>query len=97
MISYDIIKKSQDCIVENWGEDGKRVIEICHTQTPFNKGMEEFLNHCIACGDNWNKMLLTGIKKLFPTVYDAIPNNMGWKAWACICSVLTLCGVDSNE
>lgn len=58
---------------------------------------EEFLSHCTACGGNWGGMLLTGIKKLFPHVWEAIPDNMGCFAWEGICTTLSLCGVKCNE
>lgn len=58
-----------------------------------------FLTYCTACGGNWGGMLLTGIKRLFPTVWDAIPNEMGIFAFEGICNVMVLCGIiePSNE
>ena len=105
--TYDEIKKSHDNIVRYWGEDGKRVIEAIFnmdsdTMSARGMTMREFLQSCTACGGNWGGMLLSGIKRLFPSVWDAIPNNMGDYAWVCLCDVLTLCGIsakgdDENE
>ena len=54
---------------------------------------KNFLTHCTACGGNWCGMLLTGIRKLYPDVWDAIPDDMGLYAFYDICAVLVLCGV----
>lgn len=56
--------------------------------------MNTFLTHCTACGGNWGGMLLTGIKKLWPAVWDAIPEDMGCHAFAGILCTLELCGVN---
>ena len=102
--TYDEIKEAHDTLIKGWGEDGKRVIEaifnlkgngddILHC----GMSMREFLQSCTACGGNWGGMLLSGIKELFPTVWDAIPNNMGAYAWECICYTLMLLGIDAIE
>ena len=72
-------------------------IMACARINPFNESMGTFLEHCICCGGNWNGMFLSGIKALFPSVYNIIPNNMGKNAFYCICAVMLLCGVDYNE
>ena len=94
MINYDIIIDAQATLVDGWGEKGKEIIAACLVETPFTAGMSAFLNFCTACGGNWGGMLLTGIKALYPNIYDLIPDNMGWNAWGCICSVLTLLGIE---
>lgn len=103
--TYDEIKEAHDVLIEYWGEDGKRVIEaifnmkgdgddiILHCGMP----MREFLQSCTACGGDWGRMFLSGIKELFPTVWDAIPNNMGTHAWVCICYTLILLGIDTKR
>ena len=96
MITYKMIADAQTTIISFWGESGKKVIEECAKVTPFNGASKDFLQHCTACGGNWGGMLLTGIDKLFPNVWKAIPENMGNYAWACICSTLILCGVDTS-
>lgn len=97
MITYDMIHSAQERIITYWEEEGKRVIEECAKVKPFNGNSKDFLEHCIACGGNWGRMLLTGIHKLYPEVWDAIPEDMGDFAWPCICSVLVLCGIDISE
>lgn len=97
MIGYEMIVEAQEALVRFWGEDGKRVIEVCAKVTPFNGGSKEFLNHCTCCGGDWGSMLLTGVKKLWPEVWAVIPDDMGIYAWICICSTLTLCGVDITK
>ena len=86
--------ENQRCLIENWGEDGKNVIVACLHESPLNKSFDEFLSYCEACGGNWIGMLLNGIQKLYPKVYDAIPDNMGECALVCICSTLALLGVN---
>ena len=51
----------------------------------------------MACGGDWGAMLLTGIKRLFPQVWDAIPNEMGVYAFIVLLNVLILRGVDTSE
>ena len=97
MIKYEYIIDAQNTLVEHWGEDGKKVVEACFRTTPLNIPFSTFLKSCSACGGNWGGMLLTGIKKLCPEVYDAIPNDMGAFAWGCLCNTLLLCGVDTTS
>ena len=97
MIGYNEIIEAQNYLVKNWEEDGKKVIEACFHVNPFNDTFSNFLSNCSACGGNWGGMLLTGIRKVFPTVYEVIPNDMGVFAWACLCYTLMLCGVDTSE
>ena len=97
MISYKDIKEAQDILVEYWGSDGEKVIEECARTNPFKGSTRTFLEHCICCGGNWNRMFLSGIKALFPSVYDIIPDNMGNNAFSCICATILLCGVDYKE
>ena len=99
--TYDEIKEAMDFLVEHWGEDGKRVIEAIFNLDDHNlvrgMSMREFLQSCTACGGNWGGMLLSGIKRLCPTVWNIIPNDMGTHAWGCICYTLMLLGVDTKE
>lgn len=97
MITCDMILEAQTYIINQWEDDGKKVIEAIYHVNPFNGGMKEFLTHCTACGGNWGGMLLTGIKKLYPDVWEAIPKDMGIFAFTCIAYTLLLCGVDTSE
>lgn len=80
-------------ILKHWGEQGKLVIEACNNANAKPMSNNEFLDHCIACGGNWCAMLLSGIKALYPEVYDAIPNEMGSKAFFCLVEVLELLNI----
>ena len=97
MITYEDIINAQANLVEHWEEDGKAVIAACLRETPYNKSFKLFLNECTACGGNWGGMLLTGVKSLYPNVYDAIPDEMGAFAFSCICDTLLLLGVEPLE
>lgn len=96
MIQYNDIIKAQQNLVEHWGEAGERVIEECAEATPYNNAFDKFLNECVACGGNWGGLLLTGVKRLYPEVWDAIPDDMGTFATSDICSMLTLLGIDCS-
>ena len=104
MITADDIRKAEQHIIDEWGADvgGKVVNEACfyrHTK-PFNGGTKEFLNHCVCCGGDWGAMFLYGIKSLFPSVYEAIPDDMGAtgnEAFINIIYVMMLCGVDTSR
>ena len=86
---------NRDLITELWGADVLNAIDHQHT-VPMT--MDDFLsNHCYACGGNWGAMLLTGIKALYPDVYDAIPEQMGHYAFRCICTVLELLQIGGEE
>lgn len=97
MISADTILNAQEKIIRDWGERGKRVIEVTARVTPFNDNADAFLKYCVCCGGDWGQMLLTGIKELWPEVWDAIPDDMGHGAFYRICDTLTLCGVDTSK
>ena len=97
MLNYEDIKKAQDYIVEQWGENGEKVITACYYSRKGVMSNKEFLDNCTACGGDWGAMLLTGIKRLFPQVWDAIPNEMGMYAFIILLNVLILCGVDTSE
>ena len=95
MISYEIIEGAQNTLINLWGEDGKKVIAACFNSNAKEMTADEFLDHCIACGGNWGGMFLSGIERLYPAVYEAIPDQMGSRAILGILAVLTLCKIDS--
>lgn len=37
--------------------------------------LNEFLNHCTACGGNWTAMIMSGIKEVAPKVYAEMPDR----------------------
>ncbi len=95
--TYDEIKEAQDYLITHWGEDGKRVIETIFNTYTNHMTIKCFLDNCTACGGNWGGMLLSGIKRLYPAVWEAIPNDMGTCAWICICYTLLLLRVNMKE
>ncbi len=97
MIQYDDIIEAQTMLVQHWEDAGKRVIEECHKVNPYNKPFSEFIsNDCSCCGGDWGAMILTGIRRLYPNVYDAIPDHMGMYAFFLLCYVCLLCGMDTT-
>ena len=97
MIIYEDIIEAQKCLAENWGEAGEAVIVACLHENPFNDTFEHFLNHCTAYGGNWGGMILSGVKELYPKVWELIPESMGTFAFSCICNTLILLGVDTID
>ena len=92
MTSYETIKQSIDAITTAWGDAGESVIANAfdeHRKMTFN----DFLDNCVLCGGDWGKMLLSGMKQIYPKTYEAIPDEMGFNAFALISSTLALCGV----
>lgn len=94
--TYNEIKEAHDALIKGWGEDGKRVIEAIFESSTTPISMKEFMEWCTACGGNWGGMLLSGVKKLYPKVWEAIPQNMGMHAWECICYTLMLLRIDTK-
>lgn len=81
-----------------WGGDGIRIIEECEKATPFAYGIKEFLGkYCTVCGGDWGNMLLSGVKELYPSVWEAIPENMGNFSFVGITAVLNLLGIDTSK
>ena len=96
MIKYETIKSAIEDIETDWGDDGKKVIELAFNN-PLHITLKEFMNNCTAMGGNWGGMLLSGIKRLRPEVWEAIPDNMGNRGFVIICATITLLGVDMSE
>lgn len=84
-------------LVATWKEDGIKVLEVIAAQNTTPMTMNNFLDHCTACGGDWGAMLLSGIKTLYPEVYDAIPDHMGHFAWRCLCEILELLQIKGDE
>lgn len=97
MITYNDIIDAQEMLVKHWGIRGEQVIIEAVRAERKPMTFKQFLDNCTACGGNWGGMFLTGIYKLWPDVWKAIPDEMGVQAWSCLCSVLMLCGVDTSE
>lgn len=89
---------ARDTIIALWKADGIRVAVACrHYAYITDMTFDDFLTHCTACGGNWGGMFLTGIKELFPEVYEVIPDDMGVFAFTGIVSVLEYIGVKMPE
>lgn len=93
-MDYEKIIGYMKLLAKEWGKDGKKVVEKCFEADTKKMSGNEFLTHCSACGGNWGGMLLTGVKRLYPEVWDAIPDNMGHNAWNCIIATLNLLKID---
>ena len=97
-MTYEDIIEAQYYIVEHWGESGKRVVLASRIVSDYyGITLTDFLKHCTACGGNWCGMILSGIRELWPFVWDAIPDDMGVFAFQCLCKTLILCGVDTSK
>lgn len=88
-------KELREYLIEEWGEAGERVLAEVAKIDKVEMTTDEFLGHCFTCGGNWGAMFLSGIKELWPQIWDAIPKNMGRHAWICLNVLIKLCGVKS--
>lgn len=85
---------ARDSVAHFWGTAVLDAIDRQHAR-PLTQ--DEFLSHCTACGGDWNAMLLTGIKALYPEVYAAIPDDMGYLAFRLICDTMELLQVMGEQ
>lgn len=84
---------ASDTLVACWKERGIAIVEYIDTLNDFRiKPMKDFLAHCTPCGGDWGAMLLTGIKELYPTIWELIPDNMGVDAFVILSDLLELLG-----
>lgn len=95
MNKFEAMVKAMEFITAQWGE--KVADDIYCAAIDQNQYQEmslrDFLSNCTACGGNWGGMLLTGIKKVYPLVWNIIPDDMGMNVFTCLCAVLEVCGV----
>lgn len=78
-------------VSKNWGNN---VLTAIDNQHIIPMTVNDFMNQCTPCDSNYTKMFLTGIQKLYPEVYNAIPENKGRHAWTSTCTTLALLGVE---
>ena len=80
------------CIVrERWGEEVAEELFWAHKE---QITLDDFLSkHCTTCGGNWGAWFLSGVKKLWPRVWEAIPDYMGSDCFDTICHLLHALGV----
>lgn len=93
-MDYTDIIYYMSLLAKEWGKDGENVVAECFKANTRKMSCNDFLENCSACGGNWGGMLLTGVKRLYPEVWDAIPNDMGHNAWGCIVATLKLLKID---
>ena len=93
-MDYADIVYYMSLLSKEWGKDGEKVVEQCFHADTEEMSCDKFLNNCSACGGNWGGMLLTGIRRLYPMVWEAIPEDMGHNAWNCIIATLKLLKID---
>ena len=94
MIIYSDFMEALDNVRNEWGD---AVIFCACMAKKTSMPVSEFFTHCTACGGNWGGMLLTGVRELYPDVWEAIPEDMGVHAFTTICNLLILLGVDTSE
>lgn len=86
--------EARDFIIECWGDDGVKIVDYISTLEITPKPLDKFWEHCTACGGNWGGMILTGIQKLYPEIWEMIPENMGVFAFGVLCEILNLLGYE---
>lgn len=91
------LKTEEEFVIANWGLAGYTIVEVCKAIKPQRMSYEEFLSHCTACGGDWGAMLLSGIKELYPIIWELIPDNMGANAFAVICNVQRLLNIRTED
>ena len=94
------VSEAINSFYEYWTiDEAEKVIALC-LNNPVNISMKEFFEYCTACGGNWGAMLLSGIKRLRPKIYEAIPNRIapsGEEAFMLICNVMYLLRIGDEE
>ena len=99
MVSYEKMQKAIERVADEWGEDIAVTAIIAPNKQRWS--LDEYLNiHCYTCGGNWGAWFLTGVKSLFPQIYNMIPENMGYDgnyAFGTICALLTILGIDMES
>lgn len=97
-INPDFIRDAKNWILANWGEDGEDVINATLDVIPYDASFSDFISYeCAACGGDWGAMLQSGIKSVYPEVWEELPINMGKNAFYGLCQTLILCGVDTTK
>lgn len=81
-------------IIKEWKDRGKSIVDYIETLDTSPKPLDKFWEHCTACGGDWGAMILTGIKELYPDLWDLIPDHMGIFAFSLLCEVLNLLGYE---
>ena len=57
---------------------------------------KDFSNGCTACGGTLTETLFTGMRRLFPEVYDEVPSDVEFSTHNIIEILNKVCNVDFN-
>ena len=87
-------KEAREFIIKEWEDRGKAIVDYIETLDTSPKPLDKFWEHCTACGGDWGAMILTGIRELYPALWDLIPDHMGIFAFGLLCEVLNLLGYE---
>lgn len=91
------INEARKILTECWGVDkADEIFAMCYTTTKFPMTVDKFTTFCVSCGGDLNNMLLSGVRKLYPEIYTAVPDKLGKnssEAFASVCNLLILLGV----
>lgn len=87
-------REASEFIIKEWEDRGKSIVDYITTLDITPKPLDSFWEHCIACGGDWGAMILTGIRELYPEIWDMIPDKMGVFAFSVLCEILNLLGYE---
>lgn len=90
---------STEFLIATWKLDGYAILFYLNsTEEVFPKmSFKDFLSYCSPCGGDWGQMVLTGIKELYPTIYNMIPEDMGVFAFDCLVELLNILNIDTAK
>lgn len=91
------LSEARSEILKAWKDKGQIVIDECSRVNRFNGNIKDFLEYCTPCGGNWAGWFLSGISKLYPSVYNAIPDDLGLNGFFTIMYTMMLLGVRTWE
>ena len=82
--SFDIVRKE-------WGDEVAEAVLMADKR---DMTLDDFLaKHCKTCGGNWGAWFLSGVRELWPEVYELIPEYMGSNCFSTICRLIHCLGV----
>lgn len=86
-------------LLATWGIDGYTLLYYIDSTKDEYKEMsfDTFLTMCTPCGGDWGQMFLTGIKELYPTIYNLIPDDMGLNPFVSLVELLNVLNIDTSE
>ena len=79
-------------IIAVWKEKGVAIVEYIKTLNIIPQPIDNFLNFCTPCGGDWGGLLLSGLKELYPTIWELVPDNMGVFGFTALCEIISLLG-----